>query len=237
MFIAAGAPYRLSFPAALGDSALLFRLSTAALERAAPEAVKRDGFDSPAFASHALLPPPAMLERSLLWDRLAHGVCDPLEVEEGGIALLAFALSAARREPQRGGRRMPGDAARRTRRVEHVKEAVAVDPVRRWTLDELAQIAGLSPYHLARVFREEVGESVYGYVLRARLAAALNAVLDSGADLSAIALECGFASHSHFTARFRTLFGLTPSQLRRRAGSAKATELRRIVTAEESAPI
>jgi AraC-like DNA-binding protein len=106
-----------------------------------------------------------------------------------------------------------------------------VDPGRRWKLDDLAGLACLSPGHLAHVFREEVGEPVYSYVLRSRLASTLDAVLDAGADLSAVALQAGFASHSHFTARFRALFGLTPSALRRRASPRKAAQLRRIVTA------
>jgi AraC family transcriptional regulator len=236
LFVAAGAPYRLSFPAAIGDEALLFRLSGAALERAAPGAVKRDGFDSPDFASHTLLPPAAMLERNLLWRRFLRGDWDPLEVEEAGVGLLAGALRAARRQPHRRGR-MRGGSARRLRQVERVKEAISLQPERKWTLDGLADLACLSPYHLAHVFRQEVGESVYGYVLRSRLAGALDAVLDAGADLSAIALQAGFASHSHFTARFRALFGLTPSALRRRAGPRQAAELRRIVTAPAPAGV
>jgi AraC family transcriptional regulator len=232
VFVAAGAPYRLSFPAAIGDEALLFRFSAAALERAAPEAVKRDGFDSPGFASHALLPPAAMLERSLLWRRLQGGDADPLEVEEAGVGLLASSLRAARRGAQPRGLR-----GRRLRQVERVKEAVSVDPARRWTLDDLARLACLSPGHLAHVFREEVGEPVYSYVLRSRLACTVDAVLDAGADLSAIALQAGFASHSHFTARFRRLFGLTPSALRRRASSRQAAQLRRIVTARAPAAL
>ena len=234
VFVAAGAPYRLSFPAAIGDEALLFRFSAEALERAAPEAVRRDGFDSPDFASHALLPPAAMLERSLLWRRLQSGEADPLEVEEAGVGLLASALRAARRRPQK---RVHGLRGRRLRQVERVKEAVSVDPGRRWTLEALAGLACLSPGHLAHVFRDEVGESVYGYVLRCRLASTLDAVLDAGADLSAIALQSGFASHSHFTARWRQFFGLTPSALRRRAGSRQAAKLRRIVTAKAQAAV
>jgi AraC-like DNA-binding protein len=42
-------------------------------------------------------------------------------------------------------------------------------------------------------------------------------VLDGG-DITAIALEAGFASHSHFTARFKRFFGSTPSALRKSIG-------------------
>lgn len=94
-------------------------------------------------------------------------------------------------------------------------------------------MAYLSANHLAHVFQQQDGTSVYAYVLRTRLAATLERVLEAHEDLDAIGLDAGFASHSHFTARFRALFGLTPSALRSRRNTrqARASELRRIVTA------
>ena len=68
-------------------------------------------------------------------------------------------------------------------------------------------------------------------MLHERLAQALDAVLDGGDDLTSIALDAGFASHSHFTARFRGFFGCTPAALRRAATAAEIAELRKIVTA------
>jgi AraC-like DNA-binding protein len=73
------------------------------------------------------------------------------------------------------------------------------------------------------------GTSLYGYVLRERLASSLDAVLD-GEDLTTIAFNAGFASHSHFTACFRGFFGCTPAALRRRARADRVAELRKIVT-------
>jgi len=99
--------------------------------------------------------------------------------------------------------------------VERVKEAVAVAPARGWTVANLAKTANLSPFQLCHVFRELAGVSIYDYVLRERLAQALCTVLDGG-EITAIALGAGFASHSHFTARFKRLFGITPSALRQR---------------------
>ena len=63
------------------------------------------------------------------------------------------------------------------------------------------------------------------------VATAVDAVLDSGDDLTAIALDAGFASHSHFTARFRRFYGCTPTALRRVATAGRIAELRKIVTA------
>ena len=104
--------------------------------------------------------------------------------------------------------------------MERVKEAIAVAPSRKWNVARLAKLANLSPFHLCHVFRQMVGTSIYDYVLQERLAHALDAVLDGDDDLTSIALDAGFASHSHFTARFRGFFGCTPAALRRTASAA-----------------
>jgi AraC family transcriptional regulator len=231
LFIAAGMPYRLSFPGCIGDRCLVLRFSDEALALALPDALARDGFDASVLASHAPLEPRTMLARTLLWRSLERGEIDALDVEERAVCLLAAALHAARK-PGRGRTPLRSAAVRRRRQVEAVKEAIAVEPERRWTLDDLAGVACVSPGHLAHVFRAEQGSSLYQYVLRSRLAHALDAVLDSDTDLTAIALDAGFASHSHFTARFRGLFGRTPTQLRRGYGAVNS--LRRIVTAREA---
>jgi AraC family transcriptional regulator len=79
-----------------------------------------------------------------------------------------------------------------------------------------------------------VGTSIYSYVLQERLAQSLDAVLDCGDDLTAVALDGGFASHSHFTARFRSFFGCTPVALRRIATAGRLAELRKITTARRN---
>jgi AraC family transcriptional regulator len=233
LFIAADTPYRLSFPGCIGDRCLVLRFSRESLALALPDALARDGFDASILASHAPMAPAMMLARSLLWRSLELGEVDILEVQERALGLLAAALHAADM-PRRGRTPWRTAAMRRRRQVEAVKEAIAVEPERRWSLDELAALVCVSPGHLAHVFRAEQGSSLYQYVLRSRLAIALDAVLDSDADLTAIALDAGFASHSHLTDRFRRLFGRTPTQLRRGCGTAD--ELRRIVTAREAAP-
>jgi transcriptional regulator GlxA family with amidase domain len=65
----------------------------------------------------------------------------------------------------------------------------------------------------------------------------LTEVIDSDRDLIAVALDAGFASHSHFTARFGAFFGLTPVEARRKANSIRIDELRKIVTARAYATI
>ena len=223
VFISSGRPYRVSFPGGIGDECLTVRLTEEGLARLFPDASSsRGAFTSETSSARVVLPPAAILARCILGRHLLRGEADPLLVEQAGIGLLASALGAVR--PLR-------NVDSRSAHVERVKEAISSDPGRKWTLAELAGIAGVSAYHLAHVFNREVGTSVHRYATRSRLAKALDAVLDSDVDLTAIALDAGFASHSHFTARFRACFVTTPGALRRSARSSQAAELRKIVTA------
>ena len=213
VFVAAGRPYQMTLPTDAGDECLALRFTPESLARLAPEALSRDGFDFSAFEYCTPLDPAVLLARSLLWARLRHGERDPLELEEIGARLLVGALQAARKAGRARPRRR-ARSARLLRQVGRVAEAIGTQPDRKWTLHALAAVAQVSPWHLTRVFREETGASVYRYVVRARLAKALDAVLDGDASLSTIAHESGFSSHSHFTARFRRLFGVTPLEAR-----------------------
>ena len=224
VFIAADAPYRLSFPGAIGDRAIILRFDDALV----PGEIDRRSGET--LGSHGLLSADAMMRRDLLRRHLAGPVEDSFEIEALALELLHLCIGALRREPSS----RSAAHARRARVVERVKEAVAVAPAHAWSVASLAKTANLSPFHLCHVFRELAGVSVYDYVLRERLAQALRALLDGG-DITAIALEAGFASHSHFTARFKRFFGSTPSALRRSIGVKETRELRKIMTARPRA--
>ena len=222
VYFAPDAPYRISFPGAIGDRAITLRFG----DGLAPEQIDVRGDEG--LASQGLLSAKAMMLRNLLWRRLEKGEADEFEAEAFGLDLLDVSLASVRPGQLPVRRSAP---ARRTRALERVKEAVASAPSAKWNVARLAGVANLSPFHLCHVFREMTGTSVYDYVLHERLSRALDAVLDGGDDLTAIALDAGFASHSHFTARFRSFFGCTPAALRRVAGAAHLAELRKIVTA------
>jgi AraC-like DNA-binding protein len=222
VFVAAEVPYRVSFPGGIGDRALVLRFGN----ELAPEHVDRSG--DAALASNGLLPAPAMMLRNLLGVRLSQGATDGFEIETIGLDLLNVSFDAMRKEKPDV---RPAALTRRTRAMERVKEAIAVAPSHKWNVARLAKLANLSPFHLCHIFRQMAGTSIYGYVLQERLAHALDAVLDGGDDLTTVALDAGFASHSHFTARFRGFFGCTPAALRRTANTHRIAELRKIVTA------
>lgn len=231
VLVTAGRTYGLSFPAPTGDHCLVLKWSDDALAAAIPEATGRSGFDRARYDWHALLPPSVLLERSLLWHSVVRGAAEPLEAEDRALQLAAATLACARRAPEAQTAPPRNAGVRRRRQLARVTEAIAACPEHAWSLAALARIAGMSAFHLARTFRADVGTSVYDYVLRARLGRTLAHVLEPDADLAAIAHDAGFSSHSHYTARFRAMFGLTPSELRRVACARGAAAVRTIATA------
>ena len=218
VFFAADTPYRIGFPGAVGDRALILRFG----EDFATEQRQSGGLES-----CGLLPADAMMLRNLLWARLQRSEADTFGSEALGLDLLSMSLGSMRAAIS-----LPRRSAleRRRRAVERVKEAIAAAPADKWSVARLAKVASLSPFHLCHVFRDIVGTSIYDYVVQERLAHSLEPVLDGG-DLTAVALDAGFASHSHFTARFRDFFGFTPTALRRAATAEHIAQVRKIMTA------
>jgi AraC-like DNA-binding protein len=99
--------------------------------------------------------------------------------------------------------------------VEATKITLAAQPGEPWSLATLVRRVHSSPFYLARTFRRLAGLPLHRYHLQARLAAALVEVLDTSRELSAVALDLGFASHSHFTGSFRKAFRTPPATLRK----------------------
>ena len=100
----------------------------------------------------------------------------------------------------------------------------------RWDLGTLGRALRCSPFHLARQFRAATGETISRYLLRLRLGAAVERLAEGERDLAAPATDMGFAHHSHFSARFRGTFGITPTQARDMLTKRKLDELRAVIT-------
>jgi AraC family transcriptional regulator len=162
-----------------------------------------------------------------LTSALQSGGTDDFEAEDATLLLLT---SLARRFAPHG--REPhyrlGPAQRR--RVQEARALLASSPSRQWSLRELGQALQCSPFHLARQFRLATGESISRYLLRLRLAVAVERLAAGEGDLAALAVAIGFAHHSHFTARFRSVFGLTPSQARQILTNRRLQTLRALVS-------
>jgi len=80
------------------------------------------------------------------------------------------------------------------------------------TLKKLSEIADLSVFHFARMFKQTVGIAPYRYVLERRVEAAKIMLRTAKTSLADISLSAGFDSQSHFSSTFRRLVGATPTE-------------------------
>jgi AraC family transcriptional regulator len=81
-------------------------------------------------------------------------------------------------------------------------------------LEDLAKVVGMSPYYFCRMFKQSVGVAPYQYVIQQRVERAKQLLKNAEFVIADIALQCGFASQSHFTRHFRQITGLTPKVYR-----------------------
>ena len=87
---------------------------------------------------------------------------------------------------------------------------------RELSLQDMADAVHLSPFHLARVFKQALGVSPHQYLIQVRVNSA-RALLAAGSgerSLAEVADAVGFADQSHLTRHFKRLLGVTPGQLR-----------------------
>jgi AraC-like DNA-binding protein len=216
LFVSEGETYHLSEPLSGGYGELILTPDPELLAELAGTAADRLTIH-PLFRRRRRRADPGLqFLRARFPHRAGSGGWDGLAAEELVVALLRNALDAdaPAREPRRATRCL-------IRRTKEFVEANLSDPIR---LSDVASSVGASPAYLTHVFRRFEGLPLHRYVLQARLARAL-VELPHADDLTALALDLGFSSHSHFTAAFRRAFGVTPSEFR---GSTRLPRERRI---------
>ena len=83
------------------------------------------------------------------------------------------------------------------------------------SLDEIAETTSFSKYHFHRIFKAVVGETVAVFTRRLRLELAANHLISKPlADITSIAVDCGFSSSQNFAKAFRLHFAMTPTKYR-----------------------
>jgi AraC-like DNA-binding protein len=87
----------------------------------------------------------------------------------------------------------------------------------RLTLEDGARQACLSPFHFNRLFTRAFGETPHEFVTRLRIDTAKRMLLTANQSVTEICFEVGYKSLGSFSARFRSLAGLSPSAFRREA--------------------
>src|SRR5262245_7927535 len=209
VFFNAHEGYRVSHPLPGGDASLDLVVAEPVLDELAPRAlVHRNG--GARFRPQRLrIDPRAQALAALLRHALRTGLVERLEAE-------SLALTLARRALGPRTAHAPGSTAVRQRLVNRTKLVVAGDPARRWTLSDIATEVGHSPVYLTQVFQQVEGVPLYRYQMQQRLSRSLE-LLSQYDDLTALSLDLGFSSHSHFSTAFRRTYGLSPSAFRQAA--------------------
>jgi len=101
--------------------------------------------------------------------------------------------------------------------------AVHDDPAHRWTLQELAERAGMSRSTFALRFKETVGASPMEYLTRWRMLLAGDRLANSSDPISVIALSLGYESESAFSTAFKRVMGCSPRQYSRGGNPVSAS--------------
>ncbi|EGU0167170.1 AraC family transcriptional regulator [Vibrio parahaemolyticus] len=103
------------------------------------------------------------------------------------------------------------ESTKAQRQLQLVKEFLEDFPQTDVSLEELAKLAGLSPFHLLREFQKQFGFPPHAYQIQQRLRMAKK-LLKQGKRISDVAQECGFHDQSHLHRHFKKAMGVTPGQ-------------------------
>lgn len=101
----------------------------------------------------------------------------------------------------------------------HIKRAVQFineNYYRDFTVEQLADFTGVNRSHLYRIFKATMGMSVQQYILEFRLAKARNLVCNTNLPFNEIAASCGFSDQSHFSRTFKTYYGESPMNYKKK---------------------
>jgi AraC-like DNA-binding protein len=147
---------------------------------------------------------PQIASQFLKFQRMLEGPVSPLESSSRFRDVLVQIILR---------RASPPPKCRQTRRepvlVKRVREYLDEHYADSVSLEELARMVNLSPFHLNRVFRMEVGLPPHAYQTQVRVMRS-KSLLAQGIAIDRAAVDVGFFDQSHFTNHFRRLMGYTP---------------------------
>ncbi|WP_348267901.1 AraC family transcriptional regulator [Edaphobacter paludis] len=129
-----------------------------------------------------------------------------LEVESSSLEIFARLLERHTSNVQR-----PQTSAFEKAKIKRVRDYMDANYGCDISLDDLAKIAQLSPYHLLRSFRSAVGLPPHAYLNQIRIEAGRH-LLQLGHSIAEVATATGFVDQSHFTRHFKRIMGVTPGQ-------------------------
>lgn len=84
-----------------------------------------------------------------------------------------------------------------------------------YSLQDIARIANLSPYHFIRIFKAQTGKTPYEYLLDIKIDKAKTMLKDAALNITEISYLCGFNNLNHFGKVFKRKVGVSPSAYRK----------------------
>jgi AraC family transcriptional regulator len=99
--------------------------------------------------------------------------------------------------------------------IERVVECIRTRYDEELSLTTLAEMARLSPFHMARLFRQETGLPPARFLATVRLEEAKKKLLSTESSVADISAEVGYSSLGTFTTRFTRSIGVSPGRYRR----------------------
>src|SRR5260370_25874247 len=201
--------WRVSHPVLGGDARLSLAISEPQLRELAPRTFLRDGATLAFRQQRLRIDARAQALVALLRHSLRQKIAESLEAE-------SLALTVGQRALGLRTTHAAGASIGLQLLVDRAKLVLMSDLARRWTLVEIAAEVRCSPVYLTQVFQRVEGLPLYRYQFRLRLARALDLLAQDG-DLTTLALDLGFSSHSPFSAAFRQAYGRSPSEFRQSA--------------------
>lgn len=157
------------------------------------------------------------LRQRALLRRAATLDLDRLEGEEQVMDIVACVVAAAYGSARPRSTTAKSSTARHLELVDAARAELLRSVRANSSVSELATAIGTSPYHLCRVFRARTGRTLHHHrtELRVRLALEQLEAPTSARNLSAVAHDLGFCSHSHLVRAMRRHVGATPSAVRK----------------------
>ena len=215
----AAEPYRYAHPLPGGDACTILTVETdRALElvgRHAP--VDAEHPERPFRRGHGLSSPRTVWLHWEFLNLIARGA-GRLALEDALAELANEAVACVYGAPVPSPRASPPAQRRRRDLVETVKLMISEHLERPPSLTELADVLDCSPYHLSHTFHGTAGLSLRRYLRRLRARVAAERLAAGASRLTPLALDLGYADHSHFTNSFRREWGVSPSTFRSRLG-------------------
>lgn len=140
--------------------------------------------------------------------------------EAGGLALEGILLELMAETARRAGQ---GAAKVAPDWLKNARRHLEANCLRSVSLAEIARVSGMHRVHVSREFRKHFGTTIGEFLRALRVQHARQLLTTTSQSLTDIALDCGFADQSHFSATFRKLTGLTPAVFRQMAAAQRQT--------------